>query len=52
VGVIQPLTFEPFWINPDEKLIIAMHSAWPAAWDDKHEAQRNAFLDGVNKFLR
>ena len=40
------------YINPSENLIIATQSAWPVAWDDKHPAQRDAFLNAVNDFLR
>ena len=40
------------YINPSENLIIATQSAWPVAWDDQHPAQRDAFLNAVNDFLR
>lgn len=35
------------WVDPARELVIAMHSAWPEAWNDRYEAHVRAFFAAV-----
>lgn len=37
------------WIDPEHNVVIAMHSAWPSAWDDGYEANALALFTALTR---
>lgn len=51
VFVAQGVFGQIIWVDRHHHLIIALHSAWPAAWGSDLEAELMAFIRAVTAGL-
>ncbi len=51
VFAAQGIYGQTIWIDRANDLVIVLHSVWPVAWSDDHEAHMTAFLNAVSEHV-